>query len=108
MTVCSKIEAVLKENLNPSHLEVINESFMHNVEPGAESHIRVVAVSEFFLDLNLVKRHQAIYKHIEEELAGPIHAITLHTFTPQEWEERNEESHPSPECLGGSSEEQKE
>ena len=28
MSACSKIESVLKENLDPSHLEVINESFM--------------------------------------------------------------------------------
>ena len=105
MSACLKIESVLKESLDPSHLEVINESFMHNVEPGAESHVRVIAVSEVFEGLNLVKRHQVIYKLIEEELAGPIHAITLHTFTAGEWEERNEETHPSPECEGGSSQE---
>ena len=66
MSACSKIESVLKENLDPSHLEVINESVMHNVEPGAESHVRVIAVSEAFDGLNLVKRHQAIYKLIGE------------------------------------------
>ena len=105
MSACSKIESVLKESLDPSHLEVINESFMHNVEPGAESHVRVIAVSKVFEGLNLVKRHQAIYKLITEELAGPIHAITLHTFTAGEWDERNEETHASPECEGGSSKE---
>ena len=88
MTACSKIESVLKESLAPSHLEVINESFMHNVEPGAESHVRVIAVSEVFEGLNFVKLKQANYKLIEEELAGTIHAITLHTFTAGEWEER--------------------
>tara|TARA_B100000029_G_scaffold301702_1_gene294575 strand:- start:267 stop:593 length:327 start_codon:yes stop_codon:yes gene_type:complete len=105
MSACSKIESVLKKNLEPSHLEVINESFLHNVEPGAESHVRVIAVSEIFDGLNLVKRHQAIYKLIEEELAGPIHAITLHTFTAIEWKERNESTHPSPDCEGGSAKE---
>ena len=82
MSVCIKIEKILKEKLDPTHLEVINESFMHNVEPGSESHIRVIAVSEMFKGLNLVKRHQAIYKEINEELAGPIHAINLTTFSP--------------------------
>ena len=48
MSVCNKIEKILKEKLDPTHLEVINESFMHNVEPGSESHIRVIAVSEMF------------------------------------------------------------
>ncbi len=105
MSVCIKIEKILKEKLDPTHLEVINESFMHNVEPGSESHIRVIAVSEMFKGLNLVKRHQAIYKEINEELAGPIHAITLHTFSPNEWKERNGETSTSPDCLGGSEQE---
>tara|TARA_Y100000590_G_scaffold470612_1_gene666965 strand:+ start:26030 stop:26356 length:327 start_codon:yes stop_codon:yes gene_type:complete len=103
MSACEKIELALKKSLAPSHLEVINESFMHNVEPGAESHVRVIAVSEVFEGLNLVKRHQAIYKLIGEELSGPIHAITLHTFTATEWKDRNESAHPSPDCEGGSS-----
>ncbi len=107
MSACKKIELVLKKSLAPSHLEVINESFMHNVEPGAESHVRVIAVSEAFEGLNLVKRHQAIYELIGEELAGPIHAITLHTFTTSEWQDRNESTHPSPDCKGGSSSESK-
>ncbi|GIT32487.1 MAG: hypothetical protein Ct9H300mP3_00180 [Gammaproteobacteria bacterium] len=42
---------------------------------------------------------------IGEELAGPIHAITLHTFTADEWQERNESTHPSPDCEGGSAQE---
>ena len=74
---------------------------MHNVEPGSESHIRIVAVADIFSNLNLVKRHQIIYKHLNEEISGPIHAISLHTFSPQEWEERKQEANSSPECLGG-------
>ena len=107
MSACSKIESVLKENLDPSHLEVINESFMHNVEPGAESHIRIIAVSDKFFELSLVKRHQLIYKEVNMHLEGPIHALTLHTFTPSEWEEKNREANPSPDCLGGGSKETK-
>ena len=86
-------------------LEVIDESYLHNVEPGRESHVRVVAVSEKFKDLNLVKRHQLIYSNIQEELAGPIHAITLHTFTSKEWVDKNKKAEASPDCLGGSKKE---
>ena len=61
MSACNSIEEKLKIELDPSHLEVIDESYLHNVEPGKESHVRVVVVSEKFQDLNLVKRHQLIY-----------------------------------------------
>ena len=101
MSICETIEKKLNIELKPLHLEVINESHMHNVEPGSESHIRIVAVADIFSDLGLVKRHQLIYKHLNDEISGPIHAISLHTFSPQEWTERKQDTSPSPECLGG-------
>ena len=101
MTACSSIELKLTKELTPSHLEVINESYLHNVEPGKESHVRIVVVSEQFESLNLVKRHQLIYQQINEELEGPIHAISLHTFTDSEWKAKNETAEDSPDCLGG-------
>ena len=101
MTACSDIESKLTKELDPSHLEVIDESYLHNVEPGKESHVRIVIVSEQFESLNLVKRHQLIYQQINEELEGPIHAISLHTFTDSEWKDKNETAQDSPDCLGG-------
>ena len=52
MTACSDIESKLTKELDPSHLEVIDESYLHNVEPGKESHVRIVVVSEQFEGLN--------------------------------------------------------
>ena len=101
MTACSDIESKLTKELAPSHLEVIDESYLHNVEPGKESHVRIVVVSEQFEGLNLVKRHQLIYQQINEELEGPIYAISLHTFTDSEWKDKNETAQDSPDCLGG-------
>ena len=102
MSAIVSIETKLKEVLSPIHLEVIDESYLHNVEPGRESHVRIVAISEVFEGLNLVKRHQLIYAEIQEEISGPIHALSLHTFTESEWTAKNKEAEPSPDCLGGS------
>ena len=102
MSAIISIETKLKEVLSPTHLEVIDESYLHNVEPGRESHVRIVAISELFEGLNLVKRHQLIYAEIQEEIDGPIHALSIHTFTEQEWKEKNEKAEASPDCLGGS------
>ncbi|MDG2060446.1 MAG: BolA/IbaG family iron-sulfur metabolism protein [SAR86 cluster bacterium] len=103
MTICEEIELKLQEELYPIHLEVINESHMHNVEPGKESHLRIVAVSSIFEDLNMVKRHQLIYKNLGGALEGPVHAISLHTFSPEEWSLKEGKTIESPDCLGGSS-----
>ena len=102
MSAIISIETKLKEVLSPIHLEVIDESYLHNVEPGRESHVRIVAISKLFEGLNLVKRHQLIYAEIQEEIDGPIHALSIHTFTEQEWKDKNEKAEASPDCLGGS------
>ncbi len=100
MSVEDDIINKLNNALNPQHLEVINESHMHNVPPGSESHFKVIAVSEAFNGKMLVARHRLINKALEEELAGPVHALALHTMTPEEWAEKGA-APASPPCMGG-------
>ena len=52
------IEASIRTKLikafNPQHLDVLNESYMHNVPKGAETHFKVVVVSDKFNDQTLI------------------------------------------------------
>ena len=76
------------QQLNPSHLEIINESSGHGgYFPGKESHFKVVMVSTAFDGLRLVQRHQRIYA-LAAELINParIHALAIHAYTPSEWQ----------------------
>ena len=95
------IEDKLKAALEPSHLEVINESHLHNVPPGSQSHFRVRVVSQAFAGQPLVARHRTVNQALAEEIAGPIHALALETLTDDEWAERGGVGQESPECLGG-------
>jgi BolA protein len=88
--------------LTPLHLEVVNESFMHSVPPGSETHFKVVLVSPQFDGKRQVARHQTIYRLLAAELAGGVHALALHTYTQDEWRARAESVPDSPTCLGGS------
>ncbi len=92
------IERKLQEELQPRHLEVINESHGHNVPPGSETHFKVVVVSDAFAGKRLVQRHQLVYGILAEQMAGGVHALALHTRTPEEWQG---EAPTSPPCLGG-------
>ena len=96
------IESKLKEAFNPDHLSVINESYMHNVPPGSESHFKVVIVSEVFDGARLIARHRQVNQVLAEELANQIHALSMHTYTADEWKEQNQLAPDSPMCLGGS------
>ena len=101
MSVQSDIEAKLTNNLQPAHLEVINESSNHNVPPGSESHFKVVIVTDAFEGKMLVARHRMINEILAEELQRKIHALALHTYTPAEWQELSGNAPASPPCLGG-------
>ncbi len=102
MKMKENITLKLMTGLKPVHLEVIDESHQHNVPKGAESHFKVIAVTEQFEDKGLLARHRAIYGLLNEEMSQKrIHALALHTFTPAEWE-KEESALKSPPCLGGS------
>ncbi|WP_339082915.1 BolA family protein [Pseudomonas sp. TMP9] len=85
-------------HLQPQHLELLDESHMHS--RGQETHYKAVIVSEQFTGLNAVKRHQKAYASLGE-LMGQIHALALHTYTPDEWSQQGR-APASPTCKGGS------
>lgn len=83
--------------LQPEHLEVLDESHTHS--RGQETHYKAVIVSEQFTGLNSVKRHQKAYAAMGE-LMQQIHALALHTYTPEEWAQQGT-APASPVCAGG-------
>ncbi|MBL6690129.1 MAG: BolA/IbaG family iron-sulfur metabolism protein [Pseudomonadales bacterium] len=101
MSVQTRIEEKLGNNLDLKHLEVINESGGHNVPPGSESHFKVVLVSELFDGERPVARHRRVNQILKEELANDIHALAIHTYTEDEWRDKHGEAPLSPPCLGG-------
>merc|ERR1711911_379752 len=51
----NSIREKLTTDLNPHHLDIINESYMHNVPRGSETHFKVVVVSNKFENLSLLQ-----------------------------------------------------
>lgn len=107
MFVQQDIERILAGEFSPVHLEVANESHMHSVPPNSETHFRVVLVSASFDGRSRVARHQQVYATLAPQLAGPVHALALHTYSPGEWQARNGDAPASPACRGGSKAEQR-
>ncbi len=107
MTTQTAIEQKLTARLHPLHLEVVNESHMHSVPADSETHFNVTVVAEAFAGQSLVARHRLVNEALAEELGGGVHALALHTMTPEEWFERGGESAASPACLGGSKADQR-
>jgi BolA protein len=100
MTMQETITAKLQEAFAPLHLEVVNESHMHNVPAGSESHFKVTLVSDRFDGQMLIKRHRAVNQALADVMSD-IHALALHTMTPEEWFAKGGQAPDSPPCLGG-------
>ena len=92
----SQIINTLSSSMNLSSFKIINESFMHSVPDGSESHFKIVVVTNDFNNLPIIQRHKLIYKNLNG-LMDKIHALSIHAFTEEEFE-LNPVILDSPEC----------
>jgi len=92
----------LNDTFKPLFLEVMNESYMHNVPKDSETHFKVVLVSSTFENTPLIKRHRLVNGVLKEELEAGVHALSIQAKTPSQWEASEQKISQSPQCLGGS------
>jgi BolA protein len=92
----SQIINTLSTSMNLSSLKITNESFMHNVPKGSESHFKIIVVTNDFNNLSIIKRHKLIYKTLDN-LMNKIHALSIHAFNEEEFK-LNPIILDSPEC----------
>ena len=83
-------------------VEVVNESHMHSVPKGSETHLKVVVVTDKFQGMSVVERHRAVNKLLEQEFHGGLHALSIVARTAQQWESSKHAVPSSPNCMGGS------
>ena len=90
------IKDLLNTEFNPATLIIENESFMHNVPENSESHFKIILASDCFKDVSNVKRHQLIYKSLENVM-NKIPALSIYAFDLDEIE-KNPSVIDSPNC----------
>lgn len=88
MTVEQGIREALMIALEPTRLDVVNESHMHAghaSSPGTgESHFRVLVVSPLFKGLSRVERHRMINAALADLLRHKVHALAIKALSPDE------------------------
>ena len=96
MKASMRRKLLLAFKIPASSLEILDESGQHAGHAGAkgvsspsgETHFKIRMVSSSFEGLKTLDRHRLVYVVLEEELLGPVHALSLETLTPEEDEER--------------------
>ena len=87
----ARIESLLRERLEALHVELIDDSHLHAGHAGAASgggHFRAVVVSSRFEGLSRVAAQRAVYEALSDEMGASIHALSMTTFTPEQWSRR--------------------
>jgi BolA protein len=86
------LEAAIRDKLNralePTRLEIINESHLHADHAASpntgESHFRVLIVSPCFAGKSRLERHRLVHQALAAELATEVHALAIRAYAPGE------------------------
>jgi len=74
--------------LQPTRLDVVNESHLHaghSSSPGTgESHFRVLIVSSAFAGKTRIERHRMVNDALADELKDGVHALAIKACAPGE------------------------
>ena len=88
MSVETRLRQALMIGLEPTRLDIVNESELHaghRSSPGTgESHFRLLVVSPLFSGKSRVERHRMVNELIADEMKRGLHAMALSTYAPGE------------------------
>jgi BolA family transcriptional regulator, general stress-responsive regulator len=86
--VADLIHQKLSAAFSPTRLDIEDESARHHghagARPGGESHFNVVIEARAFEGVGRVQRQRAVHAALAEELAGPVHALSIKALAPGE------------------------
>lgn len=91
--IATIIRQKLTLGLAPERLEIEDDSWRHaghhheggmDAQPGGESHFNLTVVSTAFEGQGRVQRQRAVNGLLRDELAGPVHALSIKALTPSE------------------------
>jgi len=92
MTVATTMQEKLTSVFAPAALDIEDQSARHAGHAGAtrddgsqgETHFHIRLVSSAFEGLSRVERQRRVYAALKDELAGPVHALSVSALTPAE------------------------
>ena len=86
--VAEAMRAKLTRAFSPSRLDIADDSARHaghaGAREGGESHFTVTIEAAAFAGASRVARQRLVYVALAEELAGPVHALSVTALAPGE------------------------
>ena len=86
--IADTIRRKLNDAFSPSRLDLVDDSDRHHGHAGhtgaGESHFNLRIEAEAFAGKARVMRQRLVMKVLAEELAGPVHALSIIATAPDE------------------------
>jgi BolA protein len=82
------IEDALRKGLQAQHVEVLDQSSLHEGHLGAQGgggHFQILVVSDRFRGLTRIAAQRVVYQVLGDLMRNDIHALSMRTLTPEEW-----------------------
>ncbi|MCB1948778.1 BolA family protein [Nitrosomonas sp.] len=77
---------ITAENIK-NHIEASLPCELVRVEGDDGYHFQAVIVSSEFRGKRTVQQHQLVYQALGDKMKQEIHALSMKTFTPEQWTE---------------------
>jgi acid stress-induced BolA-like protein IbaG/YrbA len=72
------VKTYIQQGLDCEHVEVVGDG----------QHFEALIVSPAFRGKSRVQQHQLVYRALGERMREEIHALSMQTFTPEDWAAR--------------------
>lgn len=76
MVTPESIQIDIARNMATEHLSVTGDG----------QHFEAIVVSTEFAGKSRIQRQQLVYRTLGDRMTGEIHALSMKTYTPEEWE----------------------
>ncbi|AAO27128.1 BolA [Buchnera aphidicola str. Bp (Baizongia pistaciae)] len=84
-----KIINLLQKKINYEKLKIYNESKKHNITHNKNSHFKILIVSNYFINIDIIDRHRKIYSWLSIFFFKyKIKSLSIYAYTTLEWKNK--------------------
>lgn len=80
MLSAQQLESYIQQGLPCEFIRVLGDD---------GTHFEAVIVSAAFEGKRMVQQHQLVYQALGDRMRAEIHALSMQTYTPQQWQQLN-------------------
>ena len=80
MLSAQQLEAYITQSLACEYIKVLGDD---------GTHFESVIVSNAFVGKSMVQQHQLVYSALGDRMRSEIHALSMKTYTPEQWNKQS-------------------